>query len=420
MYKAVRGTADILPRDQAYWRYFEQSAVSLCHRYGYGRIDTPIIENYGLFVRGVGEVTDIVEKEMYTITDKGGDILTLRPEETAAACRAYLEHGLHNQPQPVRLYSVAAPMFRYSRPQVGRLRQFHQLNVEAIGDPNPTVDAEVIGVSWRLFQELGLKDLSILLNSIGDEKCRPKYLQALKEYYSRHVDELCRECKGRLERNALRLLDCKVESCQPLIDGAPRSVEYLCDDCEDHFEELTKFLDMMEVPFTLDHRLVRGLDYYTRTVYEVRTEEERAQNALGGGGRYDGLIEELGGRPTPGVGFAIGIERVILSLKRQNIEPPPIPGPVVFVAYVGDGGKGEAIKLSATLVREGVGAQMAPAGKGLRAQLRQAGTTGVPYVVILGEQEMAKGVAVLRDMAQGEQREVPRESVVEELVKLKL
>lgn len=419
MYKAIRGTADILPQDQPYWRYFEQVAVSVCHRYGYGRIDTPIIEDYGLFVRGVGEVTDIVEKEMYTITDKGGDVITLRPEETAAACRAYLEHGWHNQPQPVRLYTVNTPMFRYSRPQAGRLRQFHQLDVEAIGDPDPSVDAEIIGVSWQLFQELGLSNLSILLNSIGDGKCRPHYLEVLREYYSQHVDELCRECKGRLERNVLRLLDCKVESCQSLIDGAPKSTDYLCAECEAHYKDLTRFLDLMEVPYTLDHRLVRGLDYYTRTVYEVQTEEEGAQNALGGGGRYDGLIEELGGRPTPGVGFAIGIERVILNLKRQNVDPPAIPGPKVFVAFVGEEGKAEAVRLSTKLVREGVAATLAPAGKGLRAQLRQAGTMGVPYVVILGEQELERGVVVLRDMDKGEQREVARESVVEELVKLK-
>ncbi len=415
MYRAIRGTTDILPESQAYWRYFEQVAVSLCHRYGYHRIETPILEDYGLFVRGVGEVTDIIEKEMYTITDKGGDIIALRPEATASVCRAYLEHGMHNQPQPVRLYSVSAPMFRYSRPQAGRLRQFHQLNVEALGDADPAVDAEVVGLSWHLFLELGLKGLSLQLNSIGDGKCRSDYLRALKDYYSQCRDQLCRECRTRLERNVLRLLDCKEEVCQPLIAGAPRSTDYLCGECEAHFRDLGRFLELMDVPFTLDHRLVRGLDYYTRTVFEIQTPSEGAQNALSGGGRYDGLIEELGGRPTPGVGFAVGIERVILHLKRQEVEPPPLPTPQVFVAFVGEEGKAEAVKITSRLVREGVSATLAPAGKSLKAQLRQAGTSGVPYVLILGEQELQKGVAILRDMEKGEQREIPRGKIVEEL-----
>ncbi|MFQ5934356.1 MAG: histidine--tRNA ligase, partial [Dehalococcoidia bacterium] len=315
MYKALRGTADILPEEQPYWRHVEQVASSLCQRYGYGRIETPIIEDYGLFVRGVGEVTDIVEKEMYTITDKGGDVIALRPEETAATCRAYLEHGMHNQPQPVRLYSITAPMFRYSRPQAGRLRQFHHFNVEAIGDPDATVDAEVIAVSWQLFQELGLQGLSLLVNSIGDSRCRPGYLEALREYYSKERGRLCRDCKARLEKNVLRLLDCKEEGCQPLIASAPRSADYLCGDCEGHFRDLGRYLKLMEIPFTVDHRLVRGLDYYTRTVFEIQSADEGAQNALCGGGRYDGLMEELGGRPTPGVGFAGGREWVILHLK---------------------------------------------------------------------------------------------------------
>ncbi|MEE9248617.1 MAG: histidine--tRNA ligase, partial [Dehalococcoidia bacterium] len=333
-FRALRGTVDILPEEQGYWRYVRGAAVSVCEGYGYGRIDTPILEDYSLFARGVGEVTDIVEKEMYTITDKGGDTIALRPEATAAVCRAYLEHGLHNRPQPVRLYSVGMAMFRYARPQAGRLRQFHQINVEAIGDADATIDAEVIALCWQLFRVLGLKGLSLQLNSIGDPKCRPGYVEALRGYYSQHEGRLCRDCGSRLGRNPLRLLDCKEPGCQPLIEAAPRSADYLCEECEAHFQALTRYLGLMEVPFVREHRLVRGLDYYTRTVFEVQTSEEGQQNSLGGGGRYDGLIEELGGRPTPGVGFAVGMERVILNLKRQGIEPPALPGTRVFVAYV--------------------------------------------------------------------------------------
>lgn len=418
MYRALRGTTDILPQEQAYWRYFERVAVSLCERYGYRRIDTPILEDYNLFARGVGEITDIVEKEMYTISNKSGDTIALRPEATAAICRAYLEHGLHNQPQPVRLYTILAPMFRYSRPQAGRLRQFHQLNVEALGDADPTTDAEVVGMSWQLFQEMGLKELSLSLNSIGDTVCRPLYLAALKDYYSQRQSHLCRDCESRLQRNPLRLLDCKEERCQPFIAEAPRSADHLCDDCNVHFAELTRYLDLMGVPYSLDHRLVRGLDYYTRTVFEIQTMEQGAQNALGGGGRYDGLIEELGGKPTPGLGYAVGIERVILNLKRQGIQPPPPATPKVFVGYVGDMGKTEAVKFTSQLLRTDVAAVLAPANKSLKAQLRQAGAMGVPQVLILGDEDVKKGVATLRDMNNGAQKEVPLSDVLKEITSL--
>ena len=289
-YRSVRGTEDILPDAQPRWRSVRDTMVSVCERYSYGQIDTPIFEDYNLFVRGVGEVTDIVEKEMYLIPDRSSsDTLALRPEATAAVCRAYLQHGLHTRPQPIRLYTVMAPMFRYSRPQLGRLRQFHQLNVEAIGDPDATVDAEILGLCWQVFAELGLTGLRLQLNSIGDAACRPAYVQALKSYYGDRVEQLCRDCTARLDRAPLRLLDCKEVRCQPFIEGAPRSRDHLCAECEAHFADLVGFLEGMDVPFVLDHRLVRGLDYYTRTVFEVQTEAEGAQNALGGGGRYDGL-----------------------------------------------------------------------------------------------------------------------------------
>ena len=406
-YRSVRGAEDILPDAQPRWRSVHDTMVSVCERYSYGRIDTPIFEDYNLFVRGVGEVTDIVEKEMYLIPDKsGGDTLALRPEATAAVCRAYLQHGLHARPQPVRLYTVMAPMFRYSRPQSGRLRQFHQLNVEAIGDPDATVDAEILGLCWQVFVELGLKDLTLQLNSIGDPACRPAYVQALKSYYGEHVESLCRDCTARLDRAPLRLLDCKNAPCQPFIEDAPRSRDHLCPDCESHFADLVGFLEGMGVPFTLDHRLVRGLDYYTRTVFEVQTTDDGAQNALGGGGRYDGLVQEIGGNPTPGVGFAMGIERIILNLERQSIPPPDVPTPTVFLAYVGENARHRAVVLSAELVRSGVTNILGPASKSLKAQLRQAGTMGVPYAAIIGRREAESGTVTLRNMSEATQQEV--------------
>lgn len=406
-YRSVRGAEDILPDAQPRWRSVHNAMVSVCERYSYGRIDTPIFEDYNLFVRSVGAVTDIVEKEMYLIPDRsGGDTLALRPEATAAVCRAYLQHGLHARPQPVRLYTVMAPMFRYSRPQSGRLRQFHQLNVEAIGDPDATVDAEILGLCWQVFIELGLENLTLQLNSIGDPACRPAYVQALKSYYGAHLESLCRDCTARLDRAPLRLLDCKNAPCQPFIEGAPRSRDHLCPDCESHFADLVGFLKSMGVPFQLDHRLVRGLDYYTRTVFEVQTAEEGAQNALGGGGRYDGLIQEIGGKPTPGVGFAMGIERIILNLERQSIQAPSSPTPNVFVAYVGQKARERAVVLSAELVRSGVTNVLGPASKSLKAQLRQAGSMGVPYTAIIGEREAESGIVTLRNMSEATQEEV--------------
>lgn len=406
-YRALRGTVDVLPDIQPQWHHVREVMISVCERYGYGQINTPILEDYNLFVRGVGEVTDIVEKEMYVIKDKGGDELALRPEATASFCRAYLEHGMRNKPQPVRLFAVMAPMFRYSRPQAGRLRQFHQLNVEAIGDQDPITDAEIIGLCWQIFHELGLSDITIQLNSIGDGECRPNYVHALQSYYEQQLSQICVDCKKRMERNPLRLLDCKESRCQPVIEAAPRSTTYLCGNCENHFSHLTKCLNEMAVPFKLEHRLVRGLDYYTRTVFEVQTLAEGGQNALGGGGRYDGLIEELGGTSTPGMGFAIGIERVIINLIRQGIEIPKPPPPQIFIAHIGPNAKISAVALSTNLVRSGVANILGPAGKSLKGQLRQAGNIGVSYVAIIGEEETRRNIVTLRDMTQHDQIEVP-------------
>jgi len=414
LYQVPRGTSDILPTEQLYWRFIEQKVVHVCQLYGYERIDTPVFEDTGLFTRGVGEGTDIVEKEMYTFEDRGGNKLTLLPEGTAPVCRAYLEHGLHNLPQPVKLYYFVSA-FRYERPQAGRYRQHHQFGCEAIGESDPALDAEVIDMAWHFFQSLGLNRLTLLINSIGCKQCRPKYLAILKDYYGKYAQNLCADCKVRLERNPLRLLDCKQPSCQQVADAAPRNIDYLCPSCDEHFKRLQKYLDLLGFPFQINPRLVRGLDYYTRTVFEIQPEEEGSQSTIVGGGRYDDLIEELGGKPTPAVGFATGIERIVRNLKREGIAVPLLPKPHVFLAFVGDEAGAEAMKLAAKLRRAGIGVIEAMGSRSLKAQLRQADALGARYTLIVGEQELKSHSVILRDMTTAQQKTVSLHQIENEL-----
>ena len=415
MYQAPRGTRDILPREQPYWRYVERKAAELCQLYGYQRIDTPVFEETGLFTRGIGEETDIVEKEMYTFRDQGGSSLTLRPEGTAPVCRAYLEQGMHNLPQPVRLYYFT-PTFRYERPQAGRYRQHHQFGFEVLGSADPAVDAEVIDLAWYFYQSLGLKDLMLKLNSIGCSRCRPAWVEKLRSFYQERQALLCPDCQRRLERNPLRLLDCKQEVCSELGRQAPRSFEFLCPDCQEHFDQLKRYLKLLSLEFELEPRLVRGLDYYTRTVFEIQPlREGGAQATLGGGGRYDGLIEAIGGKPTPGVGFATGVERIILNLKKQGIPVPNIPSPRVFLAYLGQEAKGRALEYAARLRRAGIGVVLASDDRSLKAQLRQANSLGASFTLILGEDELREGKVVWRDMKRGEQQRLSFTEILENL-----
>lgn len=410
MYQAARGTTDILPEEQAYWRYIEQKAVEICRLYGYRRIDTPIFEDTGLFRRSAGEYSDIVQKEMYTFDDRGGNSLTLKPEGTPAVCRAYIQHGLSNQPQPVKLYYIT-PIFRYDRPQAGRYRQHYQFGCEAIGEADPTLDAEVIDMAWSFYKSLGLTKLSLQINSIGCKKCRPEYLAKLTDYYSGHAVELCADCKTRLTRNPLRLLDCKQAGCQKLADAGPKNNDCLCPDCHEHFSKLKKYLQILGIPFQVNHRLVRGLDYYTRTVFEIQPEEEGGQSTLGGGGRYDYLIEELGGKPTPGIGLGMGIERTIINLKRENVAVPVLPSLKVLITNVGEAARDTSIRLAARLRREGISATSTAGGKSLKAQLRQANSLGVSYVVIIGEDEIKSGAVTVRDMTDSIQRTLPADDL---------
>ncbi len=411
MYRAPRGTSDTLPQEQAYWHYVEQKVINTCQLYGYERINTPVFEDTGLFSRSVGQGTDIVEKQMYTFEDRGGDKLTLRPEGTAPVCRAYLEHGMQNLPQPVKLYYIAS-IFRYERPQAGRYRQHYQFGYEAIGDGAPALDAEVIDMAWQFFLSLGLRNFSLQLNSIGCKQCRPGYLVALKDYYANHTSKLCSDCKTRQKRSPLRLLDCKKPLCQQIANSAPKSIDYLCQQCDEHFNQLKRYLDSLDLPFTINHCLVRGLDYYTRTVFEIQPEAEGAQSALGGGGRYDDLIEELGGKPTPAIGFATGIERIILNLRKQGVNVPALPRPQVFIAHIGDEARDEAIKLATTLRRAGIGIIQAAGNKSLKSQLRQANNLGARYAVIIGEQEVKTGTVILRDMTTAQQKAIPISELV--------
>ena len=414
LFQAPRGTADHLPEEQKYWRYIESKAMDVAARFGFGRIDTPAFEDSNLFIRSVGEGTDIVEKEMYTFDDRGGDSITLRPEGTAPVCRAYLEHGMHNLPQPVRMYYFC-PVFRYERPQAGRFRQHHQFGVEVLGDADPSVDAEVIEVAWDLMTSLGLTDINLLINSVGDPQCRPAYVAKLREYYSGHEDKLCNDCKERLDRNPLRLLDCKVESDHALGEDAPRSADNLCDDCNAHWNKLLRYLDAMQLPYQIDHRMVRGLDYYTRTVFEVQPVDGGGQSTICGGGRYDGLITELGGRETPGIGFATGLERLTLNLKRSEVAVPDEPSPLYLVANVGDDARIAALELSVRLRRAGVGAILSSGSRGLRGQMRQANALNIPFTLILGDDEIEKGEVVVRNMETSEQESKPLAEFLKEV-----
>jgi histidyl-tRNA synthetase len=411
LYTAPRGTHDILPDEWPYWRHVVNCIHETAALFGFEQIDTPMFEATSLYVRGVGEGTDIVDKEMYSFQDKGGEEVTLRPEFTAGVMRAYLEHGMRVRPQPVKLYSIG-PIFRFERPQAGRYRQHHQFNIEVIGEQDPAVDAEVISVAWHLFSRLGFRGLALQLNSTGCPQCRPAYLKELVAYYRQHMHETCDDCKRRLERNPLRVLDCKNARCQPIIAGAPHITEHLCRECADHFAGLRAYLDGLGLPYVLNHRLVRGLDYYTKTVFEVYAEGIGAQNAVCGGGRYDGLIEQLGGLPTPGIGFGSGIERQILTMREQGIEPPSLSQPAVFVAHMGNPARLEAFQLTMALRAAGLPVLFSFGLRSLKAQLKSADRAGVRYALILGNDELATQTVTVRDLRDSSQQAVPRSQII--------
>jgi len=405
-FQAPRGTSARLPQDQAQWSRVTDAARETAERFGYGRIDTPLFEDARLFVRGIGEATDVVEKETYTFDDRGGDPLTLRAEGTAPVCRAYLEHGMHNLPQPVRLFYFC-PVFRYERPQAGRYRQHHQFGVEVIGSTEPEVDAEVIDVAWSLLRGLGIPDLRLLINTMGDMENRPAFVSELQAYFRSCIDAIPEEIRDRVETNPLRVLDSKDPRMAEITAAAPRSVDHLGADAAEHWAALLAHLDALGIPYQVDHSLVRGFDYYTRTVFEIVPPGAGSQSTIIGGGRYDGLIEQLGGKPTPGMGFGMGIERVVASLPDADAPGQALK---VVVAHMGDSARAASVTLASDLRRDSIPALVAPA-RGLKSQLRYATSVGASHAVILGDDELRDGVATLRDLSAGEQRSVPREEL---------
>jgi histidyl-tRNA synthetase len=408
---APRGTQDFLPDQMADWQILEQEIRRICTYYGFGEIRTPIFEQTELFLRGIGETTDVVTKEMYTFNDRGGRSMTLRPENTASVVRSYLEHKLYADQQVQKLFYIG-PMFRHDRPQAGRYRQFHQFGVEAIGSQDPAMDAEIIAMAFQLFHELGLNDLVLHLNSVGCPKCRPLYRQKLIEFFSTKKDQLCDDCKARLEKNPLRVLDCKEEGCRQASVGVPEITENLCDECKDHFEKVQAYLTKIGIPFELDTRLVRGLDYYTKTAFEIMYAPLGAQSTVCGGGRYDGLIEEIGGPSTPGIGFAIGMERLLLTLKEQQLLPEVVKPRPVYIVALGDAAKLAAFDLQQQLRNGGLYTEIDLMQRSMKGQMKYANKIHAAYTIIIGEDELARGEAQVRNMETKEQQSIPLTQVV--------
>lgn len=411
---APRGTKDILPDTVGDWNYVEGEIRELCRRFGYSEIRTPIFEHTELFQRGIGEGTDVVDKEMYTFTDRGERSITLRPENTASAVRAYLQNKLYAQSNLVKLFYIGS-MFRYDRPQAGRMREFHQFGVEALGEANPAVDAEVILLAMNLLEGLGLKDLELSINSVGCPKCRSKYRTMLQDFFRDKLEDLCEDCRSRFERSPLRILDCKKDSDKPYMADAPKITDCLCEECAEHFAKLKELLTSAGISFTHDPRLVRGLDYYTKTAFEIKYPPLGAQSAVAGGGRYDGLIEEMGGNPTPAVGFATGLERLLLALESQNLLPEKNRSVDAYVVALGEKAQAEGFKLLNSLRQQGLSAAMDFAGRSMKAQMKQANKLGAKYSVILGEDEIAEGVVMLRSMEDSSQAKVPMNQVAEKI-----
>lgn len=409
--KAPRGTKDITIQESYKWQYIEKNVRDLTALYGYREIRTPIFEHTELFDRGVGDTTDVVQKEMYTFLDKGGRSITLRPEGTSGVVRSFIESGLVGGPQPTKMFYLSAPVFRYENPQAGRLREHHQFGVEVFGAQDASVDAEIISLAWSLLHKLGVENLSLNINSIGCKHCRPEYNKALRAYYTAHKAELCGTCLDRLERNPLRLLDCKNPACAALAADAPKITDYLCPECEAHFGALQSYLGKLNIPFAVNPKIVRGLDYYTKTVFEIISSEIGAQGTVCGGGRYDGLVSQLGGPEMPGVGFGMGIERLLLVMESAGAvipEPAPLQ---VFLCTMGAAARVKAFELLAQLRQAGISADMDHAARSMKAQFKYADKLGAKYTLSIGDNELERGTANLKNMEDGSQVEVSLDRV---------
>ena len=409
--KAIKGTKDVLPNESYKNQYIEATCLGVAENFGYKEMRTPVFEHTELFQRGVGDTTDVVQKEMYTFDDKGGRSITLRPEGTSGAARAFLENGLSNEALPQKIcYLISC--YRYEKPQAGRLREFHQFGIECFGATSPLADAEMISLAKQIFDELGVKDLHLELNSIGCPECRAEYHKALKEYFSQYKDKLCDTCNDRLERNPMRILDCKSPVCSEIAKGAPVVLDYLCDECKEHFEKVKSYLDAANIEYIVNPQIVRGLDYYTKTVFEFVSDAIGSQGTVCGGGRYDGLLEELGGQHTPSLGFAMGLERLQLVMEAQGCNFPEPSRPDLFIVAMGEKATLKAVEIAKDMRDEGFSVVYDLNGRSLRAQMKYADKLGAKFNVVIGDNEVENKVVTLKDMATGESSEINLDTFV--------
>lgn len=415
---APKGTRDILPDEIYKWYYVEEKFREIANRFGFKEIRIPVFEHTELFQRGVGDTTDIVQKEMYTFNDKGGRSITLRPEGTAGVVRSYIQNGMSSWPQPVKLfYNITA--YRYENVQKGRYREFHQFGVELFGSADPGADAEVISLLHLYFKELGIKNLKLNINSIGCPTCRGEYNKMLKKFLGARLDSLCETCRDRYNRNPMRILDCKEERCRRELVDAPALLDHICEDCARHFEKVKEKLISMDIPFSIDKGIVRGLDYYTRTVFEFVSENIGSQGTVCGGGRYDGLVEACGGSPTPGIGFGLGIERLLLEMESQNIEFPTPEGPDIFIGFIGEKAEQLAESIALKLRTVGIPCEKDIMGRSVKAQMKYANKINARYVIILGDSEVESGKVELKNMTTGETKDIHIDTLVDRLLKYK-
>ncbi len=409
--KGPRGTKDVLPSDAYKWHYVEGIVKDVAKRFGFEEIRTPTFEHTELFERGVGDTTDVVEKEMYTFEDRGKRSITLKPEGTASVARSFIENKLYAYAQTTKLFYIT-PVFRYERPQAGRFREHHQFGVELFGSSNPSVDAEVINLAMTIYENLGIEKLELRINSIGCPKCRAEYHEILKKYLESRLDKLCKTCQGRFDRNPLRIIDCKNDSCQAELTEVPLMLDHICDECKDHFETLKKYLEASGLNYIVDPKIVRGLDYYTKTAFEIITDEAGKKGTVCGGGRYDKLVEDCGGPATPGVGFGMGLERAILALENQEVEIPQPKGLDVFIVTMGDKASYEGFRLVNELRKAGLIADKDHLNRSVKAQFKYANKVNANYTIVIGEDELSKGIVKLKNMVDGEEKEIALNDVV--------
>ena len=403
--KKIKGTEDVLPKQSYRWQFVENIMREEAANFGFKEIRTPVFEHTELFARGVGQTTDVVQKEMYTFDTKGGESVTLRPEGTAGAARAVLEHALTNEGLPIKAYYLTS-CYRYEKPQAGRLREFHQFGIEEYGTSSPVADAEVISLASSIFKRLQIQNLHLEINSIGCPCCRPKYNEALKEYFSKYKDKLCGNCLNRLEKNPMRLIDCKVPSCNEIAKDAPSILDYLCEECSEHFEQVKNYLAVSGIKYKINPAIVRGLDYYTKTVFEFVSDAIGSQGTVCGGGRYDGLVEELGGPSLPSLGYAMGIERLLMVMDNQGIEIPKPESCALYIAGLGEKAQVKAYEIVNTIRQSGLCAECDVVGRGLRAQMKYADKIGARFSMVLGDNELEENLAKVKNMTTGETTEI--------------